>query len=1406
MIAQPAYFEQIRKRSAERWKQLESDPELAAPWWQLFKQVQSPRHIFSELLQNADDAGATNASVSIEDNIFLFEHNGEDFTEEHFASLCKFGYSNKRALHTIGFRGIGFKSTFSLGKRVELITPSLSVAFEERRFTEPKWESPIGKDRKLTAVRVAIEGSHRRKEVEKNLEDWLKSPVSLLFFKNIRRIRIGKQEVHWGSLGPGPSENSEWMALHDNPERVHLLVRSQPEAFPEEALAEIREERLLPPGEQTTFPPCSIDLVLGAEGRLFVVLPTGVKTTLPFSCNAPFIQDPARLKIKDPEISPTNRWLLDRAGRLAAHAMLGWLVKPNLDPTERASAYDLMPDVDREASSLEGVCGAIVETSFAEVLDGKKFLICEDGKLVAHERCISVPVAILETWPGGQARELFDEEGKPFLSSTISDANRLKLVNWGHVTAISDDDVLNALQGTHPPKPKTWHQLLALWAYLAPLVSGYGRHQIRNESLCVVPAQAKQVLYSADEIVRLGEKKLVPSEDDWRFLGERLSALNQNWLRYLTERKRIAEQEGNEELTEKVQAAEEVLEALSLENPSDTGKVIDRVAAEFFAADEVPLEDAVRLAQIAAKLGATAGGAFQYVCADDHFCSVTQNILIDLDGYLEFLLPEKWAETRLLHPDYLKRFSSCTREEWRQWVASGRANLHTFVPLNERRQGYLSQSNLVKELKLRQFGGSFEPRYKNPWFHIDDWDFPDEVWARWEELVAEDSALWGKVVEAILSDPRRFWSSSVTATVVEEASNGHTRRVIRQGLVPRWVLKLRNKNCLRDTHGAYRKPSELLRRTPETEPLIDVELFVHARLDTPHVSVLLSLLGVGENPASAEKLLNRVRALSKLTTPPAYEVEKWYRRLDQLIDECATQDADAIKAAFKSERLILTESGAWETVAGVFLSVNEEDAPGAEIVRSSARDLTLWAKVGVEYRPNSDLAIKWLERLPTGPLVQEDIRRVRALLARYPLRVWQECKHWLNLAGEWIPIQELQYALTMQSLIPWGHLHPWVKSKTANLQDLPIDVINSASFAQIPLLSAQVEERFHRKGLASDIREERRWLTQLGLELQRIELKDESEALRIRGLGGDLANTKWQTTSDLEVISYIDGKPAGTPRRVDTIWVDRTLHAENKPLALLARTVASELGRAFRNAEIVDAIKMCFERSIEFVTAYMEGHFTLGPPASPQNANVAEEAAPQVPSVADAREQEVLRSEGDSETRDSEAAEPDEDTTDTDETENGGDIPDNPDAPGSPIIINPRVRRNDPPKLTLMERFALSHGYKKDRDGDFFDAQGNRIGRANGELFPWQLRSRSGEIARYYWPKDHCLERAPLELEAEVWSIIEKSPGTYVLVLAAPDGKPIEVGREKLRAMQEGGTLTLHPATYRLVFRDNENV
>jgi hypothetical protein len=134
----PGYFNRVAAGAEDLWGKLR-DPVLAGPWKQLFAQVQSPRHVLSELLQNADDAGAKSASVRVVNNEFIFEHDGKDFNEDQFQSLCRFGFSNKRNLHTIGFRGVGFKSIFSLGNSVRIQTPTLDVVFERDRFTLPIW-------------------------------------------------------------------------------------------------------------------------------------------------------------------------------------------------------------------------------------------------------------------------------------------------------------------------------------------------------------------------------------------------------------------------------------------------------------------------------------------------------------------------------------------------------------------------------------------------------------------------------------------------------------------------------------------------------------------------------------------------------------------------------------------------------------------------------------------------------------------------------------------------------------------------------------------------------------------------------------------------------------------------------------------------------------------------------------------------------------------------------------------------------------------------------------------------------------------------------------------------------------------------------------------------------------------
>lgn len=94
-------------------------------------------HVISELLQNADDAEASKVRIDYADGVLTFQHDGKDFEDDQFRSICSFAVSSKRTFKTTGFRGIGFKSTFSLGDTVHLITPRFQVKFERARFTYP---------------------------------------------------------------------------------------------------------------------------------------------------------------------------------------------------------------------------------------------------------------------------------------------------------------------------------------------------------------------------------------------------------------------------------------------------------------------------------------------------------------------------------------------------------------------------------------------------------------------------------------------------------------------------------------------------------------------------------------------------------------------------------------------------------------------------------------------------------------------------------------------------------------------------------------------------------------------------------------------------------------------------------------------------------------------------------------------------------------------------------------------------------------------------------------------------------------------------------------------------------------------------------------------------------------------
>ena len=73
-----------------------------------------PTHFVYELLQNADDYGATEVLFKLSEEDIVIEHNGVPFKEENVKAITYIGKSTSREdLVKTGRFGIGFKSVFA---------------------------------------------------------------------------------------------------------------------------------------------------------------------------------------------------------------------------------------------------------------------------------------------------------------------------------------------------------------------------------------------------------------------------------------------------------------------------------------------------------------------------------------------------------------------------------------------------------------------------------------------------------------------------------------------------------------------------------------------------------------------------------------------------------------------------------------------------------------------------------------------------------------------------------------------------------------------------------------------------------------------------------------------------------------------------------------------------------------------------------------------------------------------------------------------------------------------------------------------------------------------------------------------------------------------------------------------
>ncbi len=1379
-ITPPEYFARVANDARSTWDLLHQRPDLAGAWKHLFRQVQNPRFVVSELLQNADDAGATEAKVILSKEEFIFEHNGKDFNEQQFASLCRFGFSDKRTLHTIGFRGIGFKSTFSLGANVEVWSPTLGVRFHKTKFTEPEWIHD-GRRETNTRIRVRLAGQHAHKEVSQNLLDWARSPASLLFFNNIRNLDLNGQKVERSETKPRSIPGARRVELRSTTKQDLLVFRSPVEPFPPEAIEEIREERDV---EELHLGGCSVELVLGLSGdqRLFVVLPTVEALELPFSVNAPFLLKPDRFVIKPPSTSPTNRWLLDRVGRLAAQAMLAWLEQSNLDPAERVKAYQLLPE---SFESQDPASEAVIHAIQSE-LNEKPIVLTTYERLVA-ENVATISSDLLEVWSAKQAREMFASAYEHLVSPMVPRRALRALEAGGWIHEISDDLAIEQLKDAAMiPKPATWQKLGVLWDFLR-------RHSDSNpwgfairlkRALKIVPVMNSDQLMPAEKVVRLSTRKdaLEPEVTTW--LAGQTAVLDHHWVEWINKQRKKDEDEDES-------PHQEFLRELQLNEPTPPNRLVEQAAAAVFARKEVTIEECVKLAQVLAALGASIPQGFQFVTRDCYRRQVSHGIVFDHDGAVAELSPGAWAEEHILHEDY-HTFTGCSEEAWLRWLASQNCSLRRAFPILRGTDEIYSRSSLEKRLRARGAAVPTEYPYQREQFTFIDFVIDSALVSHWNKEAAKHPDVWHRALSLILAEAPHAWSPTLSAQVTQRHGSNH--KSVKTGpIVAGWLELFRDKPCLVDTHGQLHAPVELYRRTPDTEALLNIERFVQAEIDVEATRPVLKALGVLDTPADAGKLLDRIAALAPAPVTPVVMqvVSSLYQAIDRIVARCRPVDRANIDESFRTRKLVLAANSTWQTSVEISIFPAEDDESGSEgVIHPMFKDYSMWRRLGVAERPSSERTLEWLKTLTPGrKLDGAEQLRVRRAIQREAQKIWVDVGNWLSLDGTWEAVSSFQYRITMQRLPRWEALDPASRRISADFRYVPAHICEEEPFCNIPQLADAVEYRVTKVEPSRDGHPVPSWLRTLAEGLRRIRIGEGEQRDLVRGEATRMALTVWNWVGALEVTPYIANAPAGISNPVKVVWRERELLVEAGSAGRIHRFIVDELSVPFGAADlgraISKAIDACAGRDQEFIQDYLAEHFTL------------EEDAPPLPDKTFEQPQQPEAEESTTSAEENAAA-TDEDSASqspVDDLEDDEDLFD--DMDGEEVDTPSTQTKRQPPAPSLFEKYALSQGFRPagDRSG-FVHADGRRIVKAD-DPFDWEL-IRDGQTVQRYWVSRRSFHDG-VELPAELWTMTKHEPNETTWVVMGEQGSPRAFLGRDVVAQTDTGALGIFPAQFRIV-------
>lgn len=1159
----PAYFDHVRADAAGLWSKLQEDPRLKGPWVQLFQQVtNSPEHVLSELLQNADDSGATRAFIGVDGDALVVSHNGRDFSESDFNALCSFGLSNKGSLHTIGFRGIGFKSVFSVGPRVELRTPTLSVVFQRDQFTLPVWEdlppAELG-----TAVRVPLSSPAMRTRLLEYLATWTTSPLSLLFFGSLRSLRVNGCLIGFREVGAGPVEGSAWYEAPDSPGRL-LVLRSPAREMPKDALLEVRETR----GDlDLILPPLPVQVVLGpgADGRLHVVLPTSISTALPFACNAPFLQDPARIGIKDPLLSPTNRWLLNQIGRLVGSAVAGWAGNSSRSAQDRVGAYALLPDTDGEHHDPQT---AVVVSSLREMLKGRAFTLGADGDmhpggavLMPIEGTRDVwPASVLLSWvPGGKSILIHPE---------CTDLHCRRIALFAGATLFGVDELLRRLQQPPAPLRPVPQGLQQLWQLCATrLYPSWNVVRFDPSNSYIVPAYGSPHLHRKDRVLRLGDVGAQVSPGDLDFLSELVPTAD---LEFAIDTK----------TSRPTAVCAPLLPALDLDRPLGVAQLLQK--AGVILQNRKDVAGILRLGRIAGLADVVLDPTLPLVTEVGVISSIKEGVLGPSVDDIAHLFPDGWLDARRLTTEYPVGMTNDQIARWNGWAEGERAGLPRF-PLPVRREIVLSRRDAQHWAELRRAEWPASLPLSSGHFKLAEHDFDPALRKHWDALQQGGSAVLVEVVRELAAFE---WQRLAPLATDRLYQCGTSRAHLLVEGAAAWLRWLASQACIPDERGTPLRAAELLLGNSETEVLRGLEHFVSADLSGKTSRPLLLTLGVRETVSDAIGLLERLKSLAAQRETAVEVVAAIYRALDRIWSTADAAGRAAIREAFEADAIVFSSHSDWRRLGGIARN-NPLNLPAIVTVHPELADTAFLGHCGLLDQPRREQVAEWLRaRVDQGVLPDTEQKQAQAALEHLGAWGQETVGAILSLSGELRSSDKLSYLVQrgeeapvlfpyIQRIVGWGYA------------DVALNKVLTTASAL-----AWLDERAQRRVVGigpSRTSTPPAWLLALGDQVAPYarDLRFVEDSRVIAGL----VAAAWCAVPRLTVELWDGDQHLGPPQEARAVWEGDRIFAAGRRVDHES-PLADALAMQFRSEELRSIVRRAVGRDGDFIAELFEA---LGP-------------------------------------------------------------------------------------------------------------------------------------------------------------------------------------------------------------------